>query len=283
MKVMCPNCQTEKDTVSETRRGPTNISRVRKCRNCGKTFRTTERLDESSLKVVNRSGELEDFNRHRIANGIRLAGRGKPLLESEIGPLVDRVVFRVHGLIQEKEKGEPITTLDVGKLVLEELRNEAPAAHIRFAAVFWGRLDQDGQGFATIDDFITWVHAQYDWLPDTDIEKRLERPTTVIKRSGRTEAFTREKVKNGLLISLRGRRRQRSDEEAVAERITALVEKELAGQPYIRSGQIGTAVLRALESEGEEVGYIRFAIMFKELRQPLEIWLEAKALQRRRM
>lgn len=279
--MMCPYCQTDDDTVGETRRANTHISRVRKCKACGRSFHTTERLDEKSLRVVNRSGGLEAFDRQKIANGIRLAGRGKPLLEPEIAPIVDRVVFRVLGL--SDASGAPITTRDIGRLVLDELRTASPAAQIRFAAVFWGRLDSDDDGFATIDEFLTWVHSQYDWLPMKDLRRRIERPTTVIKRSGRSEEFQRDKIKNGVVIALRGRRNQRSDEEKVAEKVTSLVEEQIAGQPFVRSGQIGDAVLRTLESEGEEVGYIRFAILFKQLRQPLEIWLEANALRQRRL
>jgi transcriptional repressor NrdR len=256
------------------------VIRTRKCKTCGHSFKTAERLDESSLTVQNRNGDLEPFERSKISDGIRAAGRGKPLLEHEIAPSVDRIVGKVHALVATGQ--HPVTTRQVGELVLEELRYVSPAAHIRFAAVFKGRLDREESGFATIDEFIDWVHSQYATLPETNLEKVITNPQTVVKNGLRQELFDRNKLKRGILIAVRGRRPERDKEEELTEKIAAIVEEDLRGQPFVRSGQIGAAVLGALESLGEEVGYIRFAIIFKQLRNPIDIWYEAKALQRRR-
>jgi len=95
-------------------------------------------------------------------------------------------------------------------------------------------------------------------------------PLLVIKKDGRREPFSREKILNGLLRACEKR-------PIPAERIHALVdmlEAELMqkGQDEVQSSEIGERLMSELHHL-DEVAYVRFASVyrhFKDLNQFLE-------------
>jgi len=95
-------------------------------------------------------------------------------------------------------------------------------------------------------------------------------PLLVIKKDGRREPFSREKILNGLLRACEKR-------PIPAERIHAIVdglEAELLqkGQDEVQSSEIGERVMTELH-QLDEVAYVRFASVyrhFKDLNQFLE-------------
>ena len=95
-------------------------------------------------------------------------------------------------------------------------------------------------------------------------------PLLVIKKDGRREPFSREKILNGLLRACEKR-------PIPAERIHAIVdglEAELMqkGQDEVQSSEIGERVMTELH-QLDEVAYVRFASVyrhFKDLNQFLE-------------
>lgn len=95
-------------------------------------------------------------------------------------------------------------------------------------------------------------------------------PLLVIKKDGRREPFSREKILNGLLRACEKR-------PIPAERIHAIVdglEAELMqkGQDEVQSSEIGERVMAELH-QLDEVAYVRFASVyrhFKDLNQFLE-------------
>jgi transcriptional repressor NrdR len=95
-------------------------------------------------------------------------------------------------------------------------------------------------------------------------------PLLVIKKDGRREPFSREKILNGLLRACEKR-------PIPAERIHAIVdglEAELLakGQDEVQSSEIGERVMTELHRL-DEVAYVRFASVyrhFKDLNQFLE-------------
>jgi transcriptional repressor NrdR len=95
-------------------------------------------------------------------------------------------------------------------------------------------------------------------------------PLLVIKKDGRREPFSREKILNGLLRACEKR-------PIPADRIHAIVdglEAELMqkGQDEVQSSEIGERVMAELH-QLDEVAYVRFASVyrhFKDLNQFLE-------------
>ena len=104
----------------------------------------------------------------------------------------------------------------------------------------------------------------------TTYEKVETTPLLVIKKDGRREPFSREKILNGLLRACEKR-------PIPAEKIHAIVDGLEAdflrqGVDEVRSSEIGERVMEALH-QLDEVAYVRFASVyrhFKDLNQFLE-------------
>ena len=82
--VRCPACGSFDDKVVDSRQADdgTSIRRRRACIDCGRRFTTFERLEESVLVVVKRSGDRQPFDREKVAVGSASpprADRSKPM------------------------------------------------------------------------------------------------------------------------------------------------------------------------------------------------------------
>jgi len=113
-----------------------SIRRRRACIECGRRFTTFERLEDVSLLVVKRSGHREPFEREKVAAGIRLAAKGRPI-EADGGASLDEMITAIEDIVR-MEGGTEVSTETVGRIVLEQLREVDPVAAIRFASVYLG-------------------------------------------------------------------------------------------------------------------------------------------------
>lgn len=113
-----------------------SIRRRRACIECGRRFTTFERLEDVSLLVVKRSGHREPFEREKVAAGIRLAAKGRPI-EADGGASLDELITAIEDIVR-MEGGTEVSTETVGRIVLEQLREVDPVAAIRFASVYLG-------------------------------------------------------------------------------------------------------------------------------------------------
>jgi transcriptional repressor NrdR len=134
----CPGCGSFDDKVVDSRQADdgTSIRRRRACIDCGRRFTTFERLEESVLVVVKRSGDREPFDREKVAVGIRLAAKGRPI-EADGGEALDELITAIEDAVRI-EGGPEVTSEAVGKAVLEQLREADPVAAVRFASVYLG-------------------------------------------------------------------------------------------------------------------------------------------------
>lgn len=136
--VRCPSCGSFDDKVVDSRQADDGLSirRRRACIDCGRRFTTFERLEDVSLLVVKRSGHREPFEREKVAAGIRLAAKGRPI-EAHGGAGLDELITAIEDMVR-MEGGTEVTTETVGRIVLEQLREADPVAAIRFASVYLG-------------------------------------------------------------------------------------------------------------------------------------------------
>ena len=135
--VRCPACGSFDDKVVDSRQADdgTSIRRRRACIECGRRFTTFERLEETALVVVKRSGHREPFDREKVATGIRLAAKGRPI-EADGGDGLDVLVTAIEDAL--RVEGGEVSSEAVGRAVLEQLREADPVAAIRFASVYLG-------------------------------------------------------------------------------------------------------------------------------------------------
>jgi len=134
----CPACGSLDDKVVDSRQADDgqSIRRRRACMDCGRRFTTFERIEEVPLVVVKRNGTRQPFEREKVASGIRLAAKGRPI-EADGGEALDALITRVEDAVRVAGSGE-VTSEEVGRVVLEQLREADPVAAIRFASVYLG-------------------------------------------------------------------------------------------------------------------------------------------------
>lgn len=106
------------------------IRRRRECLSCGRRATTYERLEETPLLVVKRSGERVPFDRSKVVAGVAAAAKNRPVTVTQMADLASEVeeVARLQG--------PEVPSQDVGMAVLERLRSLDDVAYLRFASVY---------------------------------------------------------------------------------------------------------------------------------------------------
>ena len=137
--MFCPFCRHPDSRVIDSRTSDDGLSirRRRQCPECGRRFSTTE---TASLSVIKRNGVIEAFSREKIVAGVRKACQGRPVTDSDLAVLAQRVeeTIRATGAAQ-------IEANDIGLAILSPLRELDEVAYLRFASVY--------QAFDSLDDF----------------------------------------------------------------------------------------------------------------------------------
>ncbi len=129
----CPYCGAEEDKVVDSRLAEEGraIRRRRECIGCGRRYTTFERAEEVPLLVLKRGGLEEPFERDKIVAGLHAACKNRPVTEVEVQALADDVeeAMRADGR-------RPVPSAEIGREVLERLRNLDEVAYLRFASVY---------------------------------------------------------------------------------------------------------------------------------------------------
>jgi len=99
----------------------------------------------------------------------------------------------------------------------------------------------------------------------TTFERVQLRELTVLKSGGRTQPFDRDKIIKSMQIALQKRPVELEAIEKAANEIVRKLESH--GEAEIQSSQIGAEVMGALTAL-DTVGYIRYASVYKNFREP---------------
>jgi len=137
-RVRCPACGSPDDKVVDSRQADdgSSIRRRRACIACGRRFTTFERIEEIPLTVVKRSGHREPFDRSKVSAGVRAAAKGRPI-EAGGREVVEELVSAVEDALRLDGRTD-VTSEEVGRAVLDRLREADAVAAIRFASVYLG-------------------------------------------------------------------------------------------------------------------------------------------------
>ncbi|MGV8911096.1 MAG: transcriptional regulator NrdR [Rhodoglobus sp.] len=135
----CPFCRHPDSRVVDSRTSDDGLSirRRRQCPECSRRFSTTE---TASLNVIKRNGVVESFSREKIVSGVRKACQGRPVTDTDLAVLAQKVeeAIRATGAAQ-------IDANEIGLAILSPLRDLDEVAYLRFASVY--------QAFDSLDDF----------------------------------------------------------------------------------------------------------------------------------
>jgi transcriptional repressor NrdR len=129
----CTRCKDDNDRVVDSRTSAegTVIRRRRECLSCFLRYTTYERIEETAVRVVKKSGERVSFDRDRILTGMLRACEKLPVPVEELEMACARIEAKV---LEEHDREVPSAV--VGNLVMEELRNLDQVAYVRFASVY---------------------------------------------------------------------------------------------------------------------------------------------------
>ncbi len=133
----CPYCESQRtrviDTSHDTRGG---IRRRRVCQACSERFSTYERPILAAPMIRKQDGAREEFDREKLAQGIRIACAKRPVSAAEIDRLVGEIEARLRGM----GKAE-VSSRVVGDMVIAGLKELDHIAYIRYAIVYLGLHD----------------------------------------------------------------------------------------------------------------------------------------------
>ncbi|NLC03013.1 MAG: transcriptional repressor NrdR [Tissierellia bacterium] len=129
----CPYCDYFESKVVDSR--PTDegqaIRRRRECISCGKRFTTYEKIEEIPIIVVKKDGNRQAFDRNKLLNGIIKSCEKRPVSINEIEKIVDDIEKTLSNSL-EKE----VTSVEIGELVMNELKDVDEVSYVRFASVY---------------------------------------------------------------------------------------------------------------------------------------------------
>ena len=127
----CPYCAHEESKVLDSRpvEDGSSIRRRRECLQCGRRFTTYERMDHVQVMAVKRDGRREPFDRTKILKGLVLACGKRPVSMDDL----ERIVSDVERDVMNRGEHE-VSTLQIGAMVMERLRQLDDVAYVRFAS-----------------------------------------------------------------------------------------------------------------------------------------------------
>jgi transcriptional repressor NrdR len=128
----CPYCQNVEsrvlDTTHDARGG---VRRRRECIQCRRRFSTYERTILATPLLVKRDGTREEFDREKLAHGIRIACAKRPVSAEQIEKLVQDIE---NSLLNNGNSEVP--SRYVGDMVIAGLKELDHIAYIRYGIVY---------------------------------------------------------------------------------------------------------------------------------------------------
>ena len=129
----CPFCSSARTRVIDKRATNDGLvnRRRRICLSCQNRFTTYERVQDFSLTVIKRDGREERFNKDKLFKGIAKACEKTSVSSEEINMVVREV--ELYFLKSGRSK---VSSEEVGRKVLSELKELDEIAYLRFASVY---------------------------------------------------------------------------------------------------------------------------------------------------
>ena len=147
----CPQCGERETRVVDSRDldDSATIRRRRECASCSMRFTTYERVEAARLVVVKRDGTRQEFDRDKLASGLRKALTRRPVPSGAAEAAADAIEAELRSLGVSE-----VPSSKVGALAMEQLRAIDQIAYIRFASVY--------QSFEDLEDLKREVDTLFD-------------------------------------------------------------------------------------------------------------------------
>jgi len=125
------------------------VRRRRECLRCGERFTTFEAVEDKPFLVVKRDGHRTSFDRGKIISGLARACEKRPVSLDQMEGIADAVERRLSDGVPRE-----IPSVEIGGLVMEELRALDEVAYVRFASVY--------RSFRDVDEFMSELRSLLD-------------------------------------------------------------------------------------------------------------------------
>lgn len=129
----CPYCTNDDTQVKDSRSAEDGsaIRRRRICSACGGRFTTFERVQLRELVVLKKSGKRVPLDRDKLSRSVQTAIRKRDLEPERVEQMISGIVRQ----LESQSEGD-ITSDEIGRLVMEGLKQVDEVAYVRFASVY---------------------------------------------------------------------------------------------------------------------------------------------------
>jgi len=147
----CPQCGARDSRVVDSRDldDAATIRRRRECAACSNRFTTYERVEAARLVVVKRDTTRQEFDRDKLAAGLRKALTRRPVRDDAPDQAADEIEAELRATGNSE-----VPSSRVGSLAMQKLRVLDHIAYIRFASVY--------QSFEDLEDLKREVDTLYE-------------------------------------------------------------------------------------------------------------------------
>ncbi len=129
----CPYCGYLESKVIDSRpaeEGAT-IRRRRECMSCQKRFTTYEIVERLPIVVIKKDGSRQTFDKVKLIRGMIRACEKRPVSMAEIESAADKLEQELQNSLDRE-----VSSVHIGELVMEKLRQIDEVAYVRFASVY---------------------------------------------------------------------------------------------------------------------------------------------------
>ena len=129
----CPFCGGLDSKVVDSR--PTEdgerIRRRRECLECTKRFTTFEVVETTPIMVKKKDGSIQAFNRDKLLNGMIKPCEKRKVSREALEKAVDSIEYKIVNSLTNE-----VSSMELGEMVMEELKKLDEVAYVRFASVY---------------------------------------------------------------------------------------------------------------------------------------------------
>jgi len=128
----CPICYYPDTKVLDSRVATDGLSirRRRECLKCAFRFSTYEELEILDVSLIKRDGRKEAYSRDKLILGLKKASE-KRISDDKFKKLVHMIERDIQAL-----KVNEVSSQDVGRIVMKNLKKVDQIAYIRYASVY---------------------------------------------------------------------------------------------------------------------------------------------------
>jgi transcriptional repressor NrdR len=156
----CPQCGDRETRVVDSRDldDAATIRRRRECAACSMRFTTYERIEAARLIIIKRDGSRQEFDRDKLASGLRKALTRRPVPDQAAEHAADAIELELRSAGVTE-----VPSQRIGTLAMEALRGLDQIGYIRFASVY--------QSFEDLADLKREVDSLYATRDDGSIAR----------------------------------------------------------------------------------------------------------------